>query len=161
MCYMDFPGTGTKKMLTKRSQLSRSLSQADKENLKRSNISHLPLSKQKEYKRLLKLLAMKEQSKKRLKINSVIVEKSKISVQPPAALLQHPVKKSDSNSPNSSTQATDVKKAQIDKPTAMPAKANQMLRGITVSISDNKKRDVQVKDEPEKTLALMLKTRNI
>merc|ERR1719384_2584460 len=36
-----------------------------------------------------------------------------------------------------------------------PAKANQVLRGITVSISDNKKRDVQVsKDEPEKTLAL-------
>jgi len=172
-----------KKTLTKRSQLlSRSLSQADKENLKKSNISHLPLSKQKEYKRLLKLLAMKEQTKnKRLKTNSVIVdvEKSKISVQQQessaAAATLEPVKKqSDSSSPNSSILSrepqiigslptaptppgTDVKKAQVDKPTMMvsPAKANQVLRGITVSISDNKKRDVQVsKDEPEKTLAL-------
>ena len=148
------------KTLTKTAQLSRSLSQADKENLKRSNISHLPLNKQKEYKRLLKLLAMKEQSKKRsskkTNTNSVIVEKSKISV-----VQQHPVKKSDSNSSfhvNSLTQQTNNK-----QPLAvpmMPPKSNQILsmqRGITVSISDNNKRDVQVSkrddDEPEKTLA--------
>lgn len=41
-----------------------SISLADKENLKKSNISHLPVDKQKEYKALLALLAQKEKAKK-------------------------------------------------------------------------------------------------
>merc|ERR1712173_138673 len=64
--------------------LSRTLSQADKENLKKSNISHLPLDKQKEYKRLLTLLAKKEKSKKKCSKPNILKDSAtKDVVEPP------------------------------------------------------------------------------
>jgi len=56
--------------------LQRTLSSADKEILKKSNISHLPPDKQMEYKKLLNLLAQKEKAKKAEKALTVSISKN-------------------------------------------------------------------------------------
>jgi len=66
-------GKGVAKPLVKATKplVKRSLSIADKENLKKSNISHLPPDKQMEYKKLLVLLAQKEKAKKTKNANNI------------------------------------------------------------------------------------------
>ena len=59
--------------------LKRSLSSKDKENLKKSNISHLPPDKQMEYKKLLVLLAQREKAKKANNSKTLTVSISKDS----------------------------------------------------------------------------------
>merc|ERR1712223_2173398 len=60
----------TKAKETTKPYLRRSLSIADKESLKKNDISHLPPDKQLEYKKLLVLLAQKEKAKKNQKANN-------------------------------------------------------------------------------------------
>ena len=61
---------GTKAKEATKPYLRRSLSIADKESLKKNDISHLPPDKQLEYKKLLVLLAQKEKAKKTQKANN-------------------------------------------------------------------------------------------
>ena len=150
------------KTLVRPKLLSRTLSQADKENLKKSNISHLPLDKQKEYKRLLTLLAKKEKSKKKCPKPNILKDSTtKEVVAPPRknTAINVDTKTHDistSIAPQSKTSGIAAQKIQ-SKPNFLTTNTKNILNsgGITVSISNDitrETRDVRVNEQPAEAL---------